>query len=68
MVNVTIKRAGFDTVIAEVNEGVKISEVLAARNIKFDGMEIRMDGSVVSANETIEDDCELRILKQTTGN
>jgi len=65
---VTIKRSGFDTIIAEVPQGTTVKALLDAREINTNGMEIRLDGSTVGVNTQINQSCELRILKQVSGN
>ena len=68
MVEVTIKRSGFDTIVAEVSEGTKIEQILNERNIPFATMDIRVDGVTRPAAYVVNDDVEIRLIKQTSGN
>lgn len=67
MYEVTIKRAGFDGIITTVKEGMTVKEVLEGKNIAFNGMEVRVNGSTSDINEVITGDTEIRILKKTAG-
>lgn len=68
MVEVTIKRSGFDTIVAEVSEGTRIETILNERNIPFATMDIRVDGETKPATYVVNDDVEIRLIKQTSGN
>ncbi len=68
MVDVTIKRSGFDTIVAEVSEGTRIETILNERNIPFATMDIRVDGETKPATYVVNDDVEIRLIKQTSGN
>lgn len=68
MVEVTIKRSGFDTIVAEVEEGTRVETILNERNIPFATMDIRVDGVTKSATYVVNDDVEIRLIKQTSGN
>ena len=68
MVEVTIKRSGFDTIVAEVSEGSTVESILNARNIPFTTMDIRVDGVTKPATYVVNDDVEIRLIKQTSGN
>ncbi len=68
MVEVTIKRSGFDTIVAEIEEGTRIETILNERNIPFATMDIRVNGVTKPATYVVNDDVEIRLIKQTSGN
>lgn len=67
MFSITIKRPGFDTIIAEMSQLITVGELLSSRNIPTDGMVIKVNGDTVNNNYELTEDAEVRVLKTVAG-